>query len=119
MGYEPLYLPSIMYCSSPSPGRPRYTPERAERELYLLNLSSPGSICYGDGMQFENRSFWDNHFPYYPAFKRCNERLKDKGQIRSLGVKAPGGNKKDRLLKVRTEVDHRIAAWLLSRQKVH
>jgi len=110
LGYEALYMPSIDYFTYAK--YPSYTPERADRELYLLNRSSPGTFCYGEARK--GKPMWESHMPFFPAFKRMNERLKREGHIRSLGLQPP--ENPERLKKVKAVIDRRIVEFLKERK---
>jgi len=104
LGYEPLYLPSICYVTAPR--YPSYTAERAGRELYLLNGSSAGTLCYGEIAT--GKSLWESTEPFFPAFRQANERLKKDRYIESGGPSVPSWLERRKLQSLKAEIDQRI-----------
>ncbi len=93
LGYEPLYLPAIDYVTYPK--YPAYTPEKAGLEMFLLTCSSSGSVCYGENRP--DRNLWESHLPYWPEFRKANERLLRDGIVKSIELQRVDGRLSSRL----------------------
>jgi len=117
LGYEPLYTPSIGYCSPErngdgTPKYPVYSPERAGREAYLLTKTSAAFLAWGGTRDHRKDLLEDQRIFYTDGFTKAFEQLAKEGVIENVPVQPATGDEKQKLEAALSEVRSEIVkAW--------